>query len=151
MTKDKIRAVLDDLNRRIEAMWRRHDAWAAAHPDEDRPRICDGVGLIGRCTDTSVWLADRLDGVVYGYLHKENPDAELGRAEFGHDFVVVDDRWLVDWWAFDTYQKRDLYDLRDPQDATLVRKLYGPMERWSAMGPQAFDEYLQNIRQLRQG
>lgn len=130
MSQKRIRKVLNELDARAEAMWKKREAWEAKNPGQDRPLVCEGVGLIGRCTDTATWLAERLDGEVYGYRHKDNPEAELGESEFGHDFVVVDDRWLVDWWAKDSYQLRDLYDLKDPADQEKVRRLYGDPGKW---------------------
>lgn len=139
---------LNELDRKVDAMWTRHEAWEKAHPGEDRPRICETVGLIGRCTDTSVWLAERLGGVVHGYRHKDNPDAELGASEGGHDFVIVDDHWLVDWWAKDTYQERDLYDLTDEKDLKEVLRLYGDPGEWTPMDADEFAKYKSYIRTL---
>lgn len=150
VSANEIRVVLDELTGKVEEMWRRHEAWEAANPNQYRPLVCEGVGLVGRCTDTSVWLAERLGGVVYGYAHVENPDAEIGSVEGGHDFVVVRDRWLVDWWAADTYQYRDLYDLSDPADLELVRELYGDPGRWRAMDAEDFALYRKYIKTLRE-
>jgi len=149
-TELAIRRTLDQLDTLVEAMWKRHEAWEAAHPGEYRPLVCDGIGLVGRCTDTSVWLAARLKGVVHGYHHDDNPDAALGEGEGGHDFVIVDGRWLVDWWAKDTYQERDLYDLQDPADQELVLRLYGPADAWRQMSARDFAQYKARVREIRE-
>ena len=147
-TELAIRRTLDQLDTLVEAMWKRQEAWEAAHPGQDRPLVCEGIGLVGRCTDTSVWLAERLKGVVHGYRHDDNPDAALGEGEGGHDFVIVDGRWLVDWWAKDTYQERDLYDLQDPVDQALVLRLYGDPEKWKPMSPGDLTKYRAHVREL---
>jgi hypothetical protein len=150
MGRQEIRAVLDELGVLTEAMWGRRQAWEKAHPGKDRPLVCEGVGLIGRCTDTSVWLADRLGGQVYGYAHAENPGAELGSVEGGHDFVLIDSLWLVDWWAADTYQERDLYDLTDSADQEEVKRLYGDPSRWRLMDAGDFASYKRYTSKLRE-
>lgn len=147
-TENQIRKTLDELDQLTGAMWKRQEEWREAHPDEDRPLVCEGVGLVGRCTDTASWLAERLGGVVHGYRHKDNPEAVLGKDEFGHDFVIVSDRWLVDWWARDNYQERDLYDLGDPADRELVRRLYGDPEKWEPVSPGDLTEYRAHVREL---
>jgi hypothetical protein len=147
----EIRAVLDELDAMTEAMWKRHEAWEAAHPGRYRPLVCEGAGLIGRCTDTSVWLAERLGAQVHGYHHEDNPTAVVGEVEGGHDFVVVDDRWLVDWWAKDTYQMRDLYDMKSQVDMEEVLKLYGDPGKWIRMSPSDFLNYKKYVRGLREG
>lgn len=146
----QIRKALDRLDRLAEATWKRHEEWQAANPGDDKAIICEGVGLIGRCTDTSVWLAERLGGVIHGYQHSDNPTAVLGEPEHGHDFVIVDGRWLVDWWAKDTYQERDLYDLQDPVDYKKVLQLYGDPDAWSPMSSENFLKYKAYIRSIRE-
>lgn len=141
MSKESIRKVLGELDERAEQAWQEQDAWLAAHPGEDRPVICEGIGVVGRCTDTSVWLAEKLGGEVRGYQHKNNPGAELGALEFGHDFVVVDGRWLVDWWAKDTYGEKDLYDLKNPIDRKTVAKLYGDPRKWETLSKRELEAW----------
>jgi len=149
-TKRQIRKVIDRLDRLVEAAWERREAWEKEHPGEDRPHICEGVGVIGRCTDTSVWLADHLGGIIHGYLHDDNPTAILGEPEGGHDFVIVDDRWLVDWWAKDTYQERDLYDLENPSDRAEALRLYGDPEKWISMSTENFLKNLEFLRDVKE-
>jgi len=149
-SKASIEATLEELRAAVNEVWGRHERWEAAHPGRYRPLVCEGVGLIGRCTDTSVWLADRLGGQVHGYQHKDNPTAVMGEAEGGHDFVVVADRWLVDWWAKDTYQMRDLYDMKNQGDMEEVLKLYGAPEKWIRMNPRDFLSYKKYVRGLRE-
>jgi hypothetical protein len=130
-----IRRELDRLARKVEAAWKEHEK-KPSHGDE--PFTCPGIGSIGRCTNTAVYLADKLGGVVYGYAIEDNPEAEVGATEGGHDFAMIDDRWLVDFWAKDTYQLPDLYDITKPSDKKLVRKRYGDVLKWERMSPENF-------------
>lgn len=143
--KAKVRKELDLLHEKVERAWREHEK----DPDhEDKPLICPGAGLVGRCTDTAAYLADRLGGEVYGYEADSNPTAIVGEVEGGHDFAVVDDRWLLDFWAQDTYQYPDLYDLDDPMDALEVERMYGPRSKWIRMGPEHRRAYRSQIKSL---
>lgn len=132
-TRKDIRRELDRLAKLVEKAWKLHEK---APNYGKQPFVCPAVGVVGRCTDTAVYLADRLGGAVYGYTIEDNPDAQLGKDEFGHDFAVVDDRWLVDFWAKDTYQLPDLYDLTDPKDRIEVRRQYGDASKWERMSPE---------------
>jgi hypothetical protein len=150
-TARQIRKALNELDQLAHAAWERREVWEKENPGEDRPFICGGVGLIGRCTDTSVWLADLLGGVIHGYLHDDNPTAIMGEPEGGHDFVLVDDRWLVDWWAKDTYQERDLYDLKNSVDESEVLRLYGDPQKWLPMSAEDFLKSKVFLRDLKEG
>jgi hypothetical protein len=48
----------------------------------------------------------------------------------GHDFCLVDGRWLVDFWAWRVFHERDLYDLTNPRDSAIVSILYGDRSTW---------------------
>lgn len=67
-------------------------------------------------------------GSIFGYWSDDNPSAELGRSEGGHDFVIVDKEWLLDFWAAAYYAARPIYHLQT--DAEEVRRLYGERDRW---------------------
>lgn len=144
-TRERIRKELDRLARMVEKAWKEHEK----RPDYgNHPFICEQVGQVSRCTDSATYLADKLGGEVYGYTIEDNPEAEVGGAEGGHDFAVVDDRWLVDFWAKDSYQLPDLYDMADPSDAELVRRRYGDRENWTRMTPENFAYYKKFIRDV---
>lgn len=103
---------------------------------EKPERVQEEVGDLGLCTEVSRWIAEKSGGEVYGYYSEENPSATLAVCEGGHDFVVVDGRWLVDWWAWDLqYIDRKVFDLRDPQEAQMVSALYGDKQTWASVYP----------------
>lgn len=130
MNKKTIRRELDRLARMVEAAWKRHEG----RPDHgNHPFVCAKVGSVGCCTNTAVYLASRLNGKVYGYSIEDNPEAEVGSTEGGHDFAIVDDRWLLDFWAKDYYHLPDLYDMENPAEMVLVHKRYGDPKLWQQM------------------
>lgn len=99
--------------------------------EEGYHHLPDGTQT-GTCTNTACMVAKKFGGRVVGYHHADNPTAKLGENEGGHDFVVIGNRWLVDWWAKnvtgDTTQ--EIFDFQDPNDAKLIAELYGEPSKW---------------------
>lgn len=81
----------------------------------------------GICSMSAWDLEAKLGGKVHGYHIVDNPDAEVGQNEEGHDFLVLDG-FIVDWWYRSYYGGPGVYDLK--KDAKEVRRLYGPRSRW---------------------
>ncbi len=141
-TRKEIRRELDKLSKKVESAWKVYEK-DPRHGDS--PFTCPDIGSVGKCTNTAVYLADRLGGEVYGYSIEDNPEAKVGEAEFGHDFALIDKRWLVDFWAKDTYQLPDLYDLRDPAESLEVRRQYGDPSKWDRMSDKNFAYHKKNL------
>lgn len=115
LSESDIRRVIDEMNARGEPDMENWHGWCFCHT-------------------TAGYIAEALDGAVYGYHVKDNPDAELplkGNYE-GHDFAIVG-HYLVDWWAKEMacLSDRDIFDLSDPTDAAEALRLYGPPDRWT--------------------
>lgn len=98
-----------------------------------------GSGL--ECTQYArlIWEklgADRVK--IYGFANKDNPYAgivKMGLHPGGHDFAVVDDRYIVDPWprlvknAF----SRIVFDMHDDNERHLALALYGDRPLWKRM------------------
>ena len=82
------------------------------------------------CTACARIIADRFGGEVRGYFHAENRTARVGEGEFGHDFAVTSDRFLVDPWLFHYYGEVPVLDLDVPADRAEALARYGPEENW---------------------
>lgn len=87
---------------------------------------------LGTCTQCAEFIQQRVGGTIKGYFHDDNPEAEIGESEGGHDFLIAG-KYLVDPWANGYYDYQAVYDLANPQDAKLVAKLYGPQENWKTV------------------
>lgn len=121
--KTKIEKTLSDLDHLVES---------TSYESDSDGWVCDEIGRLSTCTTTANWLADRLGGEVVGYFSDDNPTAELGSIEGGHDFVLVDGRYIVDWWAKDIgYAKRRVYDVS--KDKGIISKLYGDPAAWKKL------------------
>lgn len=99
----------------------------------------DGSSAI-TCTNYAIHIfKDMPDRTkIYGFANKDNPDSRVAKEEIhpgGHDFALVDDRYLIDPWIklVASDGKQICFDLTDPIDAAKVRVDYGPRECWTHM------------------
>jgi hypothetical protein len=69
---------------------------------------------------------------LYGFSVDENPRSWIAAECGGHDFAVVDDRYIVDGWALNVELccDRAVLDLRDADDAVTIWRLYGDPGHW---------------------
>ena len=76
---------------------------AEIHEDENdgEQQFADG-SAVGICSNSARLMQERLGGQVYGYWEKDNPEAQVGKDEGGHDILVLGDV-IVDWWGHETY------------------------------------------------
>jgi len=88
------------------------------------------VGRVGTCTECAERVVEKFGGVVVGFFHADNPTAQVAEAEDGHDFAIVDSRYLVDPWQSSVYGDPAVYDLTEPSDVARVHVLYGDPSQW---------------------
>ena len=80
---------------------------------------------------------------VVGFPEGTNPQSAIAQDAGGHDFAVVDDRFIVDPWLQEVSAgritlrggaelevDRVVFDLEDPNDFKTVRNLYGDPRAW---------------------
>lgn len=71
---------------------------------------------------------------VFGLSEEENPESAVAQFCFGHDFAVVDNRFIVDPWLVDVGtdepETQGVFDLRDPEDAIKIKRYYGNQSKW---------------------
>lgn len=90
-------------------------------------------GDCGRCTDAAMKVALAFSGRVVGYKLSRNPSARIGyECCEGHDFAIVANRFVVDYWAFRVARliSTPVFDMSNPSDRELVRSLYGSEQIW---------------------
>lgn len=90
------------------------------------------------CTNYAVQvkniLADQ-EVKVMGFWTKDNPDCDIARENKvdGHDFALVNNRFLVDPWfslVESDSKKPIVYDLKNPSDRSLAEQVYGKSDHW---------------------
>jgi hypothetical protein len=87
----------------------------------------------GNCTACARIVTDRFGGDVKGYYHSDNPTARVGEVEYGHDFAVTEDRFLVDPWLFHYYAETPVLDLTEPAGQAEAIARYGPEANWKPL------------------
>jgi len=148
---EHVRAALDELHTQIDHRYDHlnHNAVHGEGLDEDEidssdhsllPSDCQQCqkfpidqGEIGRCTSTAAHVAKKLGGKVYGYADSAKAGASLGEGpdgEGGHDFAVIGNRYIADWWANSYHDKPDLWDMQNPAHKQTIAKLYGDRRKW---------------------
>lgn len=89
------------------------------------------------CTEYARYIRSKLPGrvAVVGFSNEDNPSCAIVRDRLhpgGHDFALVDNRYLVDPWIklIKQYSERTVFDMADPHDAAEVLRIYGPASSW---------------------
>lgn len=85
------------------------------------------------CTASAKQIARRFSGLVLGYQSACNPTAQIGLPAIdGHDFALIDDRWLVDYWAWNAVgiAAQPILDLSIAADRTAAGFHYGSANVW---------------------
>ena len=68
---------------------------------------------------------------IYGFYLKDNPTAKSAKISGGHDFAMVDDRFIVDPWLTDVMgASQGVFDVQTEQME--VTCLYGNRNKWEA-------------------
>jgi len=78
------------------------------------------------CTEAAFETQQAVGGRIMGYYHHDNPTAVLGTTEGGHDFLLVDGEWIIDFWAAAYYGECPIHHLTD----NATRRLYGDPQLW---------------------
>jgi len=95
-----------------------------------------GSGLSGvTSTGYAVAIADLIGrdrARVWGYSSDSNPLGVISAEYDGTDFVIVDDRYLIDPWlsCVESYTTQVVFDLNSPHDAAEIKRIYGNRLLW---------------------
>lgn len=70
----------------------------------------------------------------FGFFNTQNPRSRIARDFGGHDFAVLDRRFILDPWLTRVeVEERAVFDLEDPEDAGIIADLYGDRGCWSPL------------------
>ena len=90
-------------------------------------------GSCGTCVDGALKVVKVFGGRVVGYYSKDNASAFVGRACCeGHDFALIEERFIVDYWAYRVAKviDRPVFDLLEGEELDLARFYFGNKELW---------------------
>ena len=94
--------------------------------------LSDG-GRASNCADCAHFIQSlEPQTEIYGFWSKDNPTWAGAALHDGHDFAVVEGRYIVDPWMVETeaLSKRAVFDLENPADASEICRLYGNCFKW---------------------
>jgi hypothetical protein len=88
------------------------------------------------CTNGARWLQENFfkDAKVVGYSIYDNPEALIGQENDGHDFLLIDNRYILDFWYKHIYGEKEAPVYLDIlKDTDLVKKYYGNPDKWEEL------------------
>lgn len=85
------------------------------------------------CTNSAKWMKKTFfpKAKIMGFYEEDNPESEIGQAAGGHDFLVIDNRYILDMWYKHIENHEDapiLIDMETQKD--LLKKYYGDPKTW---------------------
>jgi len=108
--------------------------WRVSMPDGSSSVVCTNYAKHIKRTLTQQKVE------VVGFMCEDNQDCTFTRMDLaeGHDFALVDNRYLVDPWmrlvcGMDHVPM--VYDLLDPREAKEASHMYGSRDRWVRVDP----------------
>jgi hypothetical protein len=115
---------------------------AAGHDPQwfEETALLPGGGALGICTNGANYVIKVLgQGARYGFLVDDNPSVWDGaiRSAGGHDFAMIQGRYIVDPWYALTENQQGVFDLTLPKDRKLAKKIYGRPDCWKYFDPVA--------------
>ncbi len=84
------------------------------------------------CTHSARRVAAHFNGRVVGFDFSANRRGVMGEDQDGHDFALLNEHLVVDYWAARIAGSVTLgvFDLNRPEDRETVERLYGSPENW---------------------
>jgi hypothetical protein len=143
--EDNARYTLKEADEMFECLGEDCPPMISMMPDGSSATVCTNYAVhVGRK------LPDRTQ--IFGFSNNDNPTSRVAREEIhpgGHDFAVVDGRYLVDPWIrlVACEGEQILFDLENEHDAVLVLDIYGPRECWRRM--QLTEEEFLSVAELQ--
>jgi len=152
MNRQLVRTLLEskeDLQKQF--IGKGDDFWGVVfHEDEGYSEFTEVPygGVV--CTGFACMIQKKLPGrvKVYGFSSEANPQAAVSDLAQGHDFAVVDDRYIVDPWLIEVesgeitrpmgglsidLQGQGVFDMQDDEDKKLIDIIYGDRNTWGEM------------------
>lgn len=86
------------------------------------------------CTGYAMEVLRRLGAErvkVYGFFADDNPKAKIGQVAEGHDFALVDDKFIVDPWIATVESVSDEFVFELGVDDQVIAELYGEKDKWT--------------------
>ena len=123
------------MNRLLElvARYGSDDALGVFYDHSECASLLPNGQRAANCSDCARYIRSReRNTTIYGFWSQENPRWAGSHLYDGHDFAVVDGRFIVDPWIVETERlsRRSVFDLKDPADRMEIRRIYGAECSW---------------------
>ena len=123
------------------------DFWEVDFDEEGQSKFKDLPYSGTQCTGYACKIRQKLgpDRVkIFGFMVEDNPTAGIGTLADGHDFAIVDDRYIIDPWLTEvengnisTYTGetikvgKSIFDMDNLEDQKLILAIYGHRSNWT--------------------
>ena len=117
----------------LTARYGSDDALGVLYDNEEQVSLLPDGGRAASCYDCACHIRSiEPNTEIYGFWSRENTGWAGAILQDGHDFAVVDRRYIVDPWILETehLSARAVFDMKNPADAAEVRRLYGDRSSW---------------------
>ncbi len=127
----------------LEAYWGREsdEDWGITYPDADEgddpdrdmgPSYLPNGGYAVECTNWALMVKEKYgDRAQLKYVLSRMSPAYHADGHDGHDFAILDGRYIIDGWAKNLMGRpQSVLDLQDPADQDEIRKYYGDPSVW---------------------
>jgi hypothetical protein len=140
--KDELRSLIDKQEESISyADPNGYDLGDDADEDENTNDDDDTVSVFPNgdhaafCTSWANDLRERLGPVavaLFGFDADANPDSYVSKIADGHDFAIVNKRYIVDGWTtnMESIHPTGVMDIEDDCDLDEIIRLYGDPRQW---------------------
>lgn len=127
-------ATLELNEERLHALFSVEEHYGTVHEDAgDGAQFEDGTRW-STCTNWAAYVIRALGrrAAMFGFDDEMNPGSSIADDYGGHDFAVVDGRYIVDGWVTNVagMSERCVFDLQNPEHADEILKLYGDRSNW---------------------
>ena len=117
----------------LAARYGTDEALGVTYDEEAGAALLPDGGRAASCADCAYYIRSlEPNTAIYGFWSRRNASWAGAILQDGHDFAVVDGRYIVDPWIMETERLSDraVFDLNDPMDQPEVQRLYGDRKSW---------------------
>jgi len=128
----------ETLKSQLEDAFKSEEAMGVTYEDEygdgnEIATLPDGNEM-GRCTNCAHFVVATVGrGQVFGFLVDHNPVThdEIDACG-GHDFAVIDGRFIVDPWIshYTGCEEQTVFDMQSNDDLEMITSIYGNPSNW---------------------
>lgn len=128
----------------LESHFGNDDNYEIQLPDESNPdeyqgqTFPDGSSVV-QCTNYAGQVFKQIlnypsadiNCKILGFSVNDNPSSSIAQECGGHDFALINDRFIVDGWLknVDEGSSASVFDLESPQDAEQIMQFYGDISK----------------------